>query len=103
MDGAHLSTWLHCLTTSKDMEHAIGPEGRGDLSELLDLPASCGGAELQSLEASAGEEYLGSFAGIAATLVSFCSNTELPVYIKIAEALEREGGGARFNHKLPDD
>ena len=90
MDGAHLSAWFHYLTTSKDLEHAIGPEGRGNLSELMDLPASCDGAGLQSLEALADEEYLGSFAGIAATLIFFCMNTELiPIYIKIAEVLER--------------
>ena len=66
----------------------MGPEGRGNLSELLDLPAFYGGAGLQSQVASADEEFLGSFAGIAASLISFCRNTELPVYIKIAEALE---------------
>ena len=31
---------------------------------------------------------MGSFAGIAPALISFCKNTELPVYIRIAEALE---------------
>ena len=59
------------------------------MSELMDLPAFYGGAGLQSLELSASEEFLGSFAWIAATLISFCMNTELEVYIKIAEALER--------------
>ena len=34
------------------------------------------------------EEYIGSFAGIAAALISFRMNTELPVYTRIAEALE---------------
>jgi hypothetical protein len=43
------------------------------------------------MEASAGEEYLGSFAGIAAALISFCKKTELQVYIRIAEALETLG------------
>ena len=28
MDGAHLSAWMHCLTASEDLEHALGPEGR---------------------------------------------------------------------------
>ena len=37
------------------------------------------------------EEYLGSFAGIAAALIFFCKKNELPVYIKIAEALETLG------------
>ncbi len=43
MDGAHLSASLLCLTTSEDLEKDLGPEGRGSLSELLDLPASYGG------------------------------------------------------------
>jgi hypothetical protein len=28
MDGAHLSAWLHCLTASEDLEHALETEGR---------------------------------------------------------------------------
>jgi hypothetical protein len=44
MDGAHLSTWLHCLTASEDLELALGTEGRSQLSDLLDLPPSYGGA-----------------------------------------------------------
>ena len=67
----------------------MGPEGKRNLSELLNLSASYGGAGLKTLLASAGEEFLGSFAGIAAALISFCRNIELPVYIRIAEALER--------------
>jgi len=70
------------------MEHALGSDGRDQLTDLLDLAPSYGGAGLQSLEASADEEFLGSFAGIYASLISFCRNTELTVYIKIAEALE---------------
>ncbi len=31
---------------------------------------------------------MGSFAGIDAALIIFCRNTELPAYIRIAEALE---------------
>ena len=89
MDASHLSTWLHCLTTLEDLEIDIGPEGRGNPSELLDLPASYGGAGLHSLVASADEEFLGSFAVVATALISFCRNTELPVYIRYAEALER--------------
>ena len=66
MDGAHLSTWLHCLTASEDLEHALGTEGRSQLSDLLILPPSYGGTGLQSLEDSADEEFLGSIAAIAA-------------------------------------
>ena len=88
MDDAHVSTWLHCLTSSTDLEHAIGPDARDQLSGLLDLPPAFGGICLQSLERSADEELLGSFAGISASLISFCRSTERPVYIAIAEALE---------------
>jgi hypothetical protein len=28
MDDAHVSTWLHCLTTSTNLENAIGPLAR---------------------------------------------------------------------------
>ncbi len=44
MHEAHLTAWRHCLTASDDMEHALCPEGREQLSDLLDLPASYKGA-----------------------------------------------------------
>ncbi len=59
MDVAQLLAWLHFLTVSEDLEHALGPEGREHLSDLLDLPASYGGAGLQSLKVFADEEFLG--------------------------------------------
>ena len=34
------------------------------------------------------EEFLGSFAAVSASLISFCRKAELQVYIRIAEALE---------------
>ena len=89
MDGAHLSVWLHCLTDSEDLENDLGAEGRGSLSELLDLRASYGGAGLESPVSAADEEFLGSFAGIAANFISLSRSTELPVYIRIVKALER--------------
>jgi hypothetical protein len=92
MDGAHLSAWLHCLTASGDLENDLGMERKTSLSELLDLPASYGGAGLHSLDLAAYDEFMGSFAGIAAALISFCRNTELPAYIRIAEALEGTKG-----------
>ncbi len=52
------------------------------------MSASYGGAGLQSLKASADEEFLRSFARIVASLISFCKKTHLLVYIRIAEALE---------------
>ena len=77
MDVAHLSAWLRCLTSSKDMEHAIGPHGRDQLADLLDFPAPYGEAGLRSLESSADEEFQGSSATIFASLIAFCKNAEL--------------------------
>jgi len=88
MDDANVSTWLHCLTTSTYLENAIDTLVRNQLASLIDLPPAFGGIGLQSLERSADEELLGSFAGISASFISFCRPTELPVYIAIAEALE---------------
>jgi len=89
MDDAHVvSTWLHSLTASTDLESALGPHARDQLSGLLDLPPAFRGIGLQSLERSADEELLGSFASISSSLISFFRYMELPVYISIAEALE---------------
>ena len=49
---------------------------------------SWGGAELKSLTRSADEEFIGAFATIASSLISFCRKTNLPIYIRIAEAVE---------------
>jgi len=94
MDGAHLSAWLHCLTASGDLENDLGTEKKVGLSDLLDLSASYGGAGLESLALAADKEFMGSFVGIAAALISFYKVTELSAYIRIAEALEgTEGEG----------
>ena len=71
MDDAHVSTWLHCLTASTDLESALGPLARDQLTGMLDLPPAFGGIGLQSLERSADEELLGSFATISSSLISF--------------------------------
>jgi len=88
MDSAHLSTWLHCLTSSPDLDYALETEEHHQLTDWLDLSPSYGGIELNSLARSADEKFVGSFAGIASSLIEFCRKTELPVYIGIAEALE---------------
>ena len=88
MDDAHVSTRLLCLTASTDLKSALGPPARDQLPGLLELPPAFGGIGLQSLERAADEELLGSFAGISASLISFCTSTKLHVYITIAEALE---------------
>ena len=86
-----MSTWLHCLSASTDLEHAIGPRARDQLAGLIDLPPSFGDIGMQLLERSEDEELLGSFAGISASLISFCRSRELHVYVAIAEALEEMG------------
>ena len=90
MVEAHVSSWLHCLSALAYLEHAIGPHARDKLAGLIDPPPppSYGGIGVQSLERSADEEFLGSFARISASLILLCRSTELPVYIAIAEALE---------------
>ena len=87
MDSAHLSTWLHCLTSSPNLEQALDPNEKDMLSDWLDLPYSYGGADFKSLSRSAYEEFFGSFAAITSSLISFCKKTDLPVYIRIAEAV----------------
>ncbi len=88
MDKAHLSTWLHCLTFSPNLEQALDPNEKDLLSYWLDLPYSYGGVDMKSLSRSADEELLGSFVTIASSLISFCRQTTLPIYISIAEAVE---------------
>ena len=88
MDGARLFAWLHCLTSSEDLKHALGAHGRDMLAAQLDLPAAYGRAGLQSMESSADEELLGSFATIYASLIAFCKNADLLVYMRIAETLK---------------
>jgi hypothetical protein len=51
----------------------MGAHGRDELASKLYLSlAYYGGAGLQSLESSADEELLGSFATISALLIAFC-------------------------------
>ena len=76
MDSANVATWLHCLTSSLYvMESAMDPTSKDILTNLLDLPPSYGGAGLNSLSRSVDEEFLGSFAAIAASLIPFCRKT----------------------------
>jgi hypothetical protein len=51
------------------------------------------GTSLSSLLRSVDEQFMGSFAGIAPSLIDFYRKTELSVYIGIAETLESLGGG----------
>ena len=84
MDIAHLATWLHCLTSSSTLEKPMDPMDMDILADWLDLPYSYGGVELKSLSRSANEVFIGSFAAIASSLISFCRKTNLPIYIRIA-------------------
>ncbi len=55
---------------------------------MVGSPFLLWGAELKSLTRSADEEFIGSFAGIASSLIAFCRKTNLPIYIRIAKAME---------------
>jgi len=96
MDSANVGTWLHYLTSSSVLETAIDDSSRDILTDWLELPPSYGGAGLNSLCRSSDEELLGSFAAIAASLITFCRKTELHVYLGIAEALEAMGDDAEM-------
>ncbi len=63
-------------------------ENMSRLAALLDLPPSYGGTGLYLLERAADEVFLGAFAGITASFISFCRKRETRAYIEIAEALE---------------
>ena len=67
MAFAQVSTWLHCLTSSPDLDYALGPEEHHQLTGWLELPPSYGAIGPNSLARSADEEYVGSFAGIASS------------------------------------
>jgi hypothetical protein len=43
MDSVHVSTWLHYLTVSPDLDYALGLEEHHQLTDWLDLPPSYGG------------------------------------------------------------
>ena len=66
----------------------------------MDLPPSYGCTGLNYLSRSADEKLLGSFAAIAASLISFCRKTELPVYVGIDEALEAMGDAAEILEEI---
>ena len=61
---------------------------REKLAFRLDLLVAYEGAGLQSLESSADEDFLGSFASFSAWLIAFCRNADLQVYTRIAETSE---------------
>jgi len=96
MDSANVATWLHCLTSSTVLETAMDDSNMDILTDWLDLPPSYGGVGLNSICRSADEEHFGSFATIAASLISFCRKTELHVYVGIAEALKAMGDAAEI-------
>jgi hypothetical protein len=102
-DDVHVFIWLHCLSASTDLEQAIGHPALDKLTRLLDLPPVFGSIGLRSLERSTCEEFLGSFAGISASLITFCRSTELPLYIAIAEASERMDEASALQRNDEDD
>jgi hypothetical protein len=74
----------------------LGLEEHHQLTEWLDLPPAYGGIGLNSLARSADAEFVGSFAGIASSLIEFWRKNDLPIYIGIVEALEALGDAAEL-------
>ena len=70
------------------MELALDPQSLDQLTDWMDLRPVFEGSGIHSLSNSADEKFLGSFAAIASAIISFYRITNLPVYIRIAEALE---------------
>jgi hypothetical protein len=54
----------------------------------MDFSPTFGCVGTHSLSNSADEEFQGSFAAIASAIISLCRKTNMPVYIRIAEALK---------------
>jgi hypothetical protein len=61
---------------------------RDHLEASLDLPPQFGGVGLQSFIRATNEELLGSWASITSDLITFFRSKNLPVYTKLANALE---------------
>ena len=88
MDEEHLSCWLQCLSASRDLELALDPRSLDHLTYWMDFSPTFGCVGTHSLSNSADEEFQGSFAAIASAIISLCRKTNMPVYIRIAEALK---------------
>jgi len=91
MDSAHVSTWLHSLTSSPDMDYALGLEEHHQLIGWLDLPPFYGGIGLNSLARSADEEYVGSLLLLLLLSLNFAGKRNYP-YIFASLKLWRHGG-----------
>jgi len=87
VDDAHLSTWLDC-TGATSLGYAMSAHERELLSSSLDLPPQVGGIGMQSLIKATNEELLGSWASVTPNLVSFLRSKGLPIYDKLANALD---------------
>jgi len=54
MEFAHIRAWIHSLTASSDLDHALGSVERDLLADTLDIPSSYrGGGVMNSLSRSA--------------------------------------------------
>ena len=81
MDEDHVSCWLQCLSASRVLKSTLESHVLDQLADRLDLPPAFGGAGVHSLVNFLDEKFMGSF---ASALVSFCRDTNLQFYIKIA-------------------
>ena len=86
-DDAHLTTWMACVG-GESLIADLPPTERDHLAASLDLPPQFGGVGLQSLIRAADEELLGSWASITSDLITFFRSKDMPVYTKLADALD---------------
>jgi hypothetical protein len=90
MEEAYVSTWIHCLTESPQLERVVGPVEKDQLTNWLDLLPF---VRWYRIEFSVplyfvDDEFMGLFVIIGAAVIAFRWRTYLPVYISIVESLE---------------
>ena len=87
-DTAHRNAWLDNHGAPSDLDDYWDDDDRTKLTKTLDLPPQFGGAGLTSLEHSADEELLGTAAASIADITDFLRDTDIPLYERLAEAVE---------------
>jgi hypothetical protein len=85
----------------KSLDADLHPVERDHLASSLDLPPQFGGVGLQSLIRGADEELLGSWASITSDHITFFRSEVLPVYTKLADALDSMGDSLETLTEVP--
>ena len=86
VDEVRLSTWLDC-TEASSLKSAMSTQECELVSSSLDLLPQFGGIRMQSLIKAASEELLGSWASVAAILISFLQSKGLDMNAKLADIM----------------